>query len=1157
MRTERKVISGIMNLDDPNEVIPSGHHKYANNLIFKGSGGSLRAESVPGNIEILNGNLQTGNNVCIGTYYDQLKQRLFFFVYNTLGYDAIFVYDTKQNILPAASRTITTLLMSKIDSIENLFEFDPEYPIASVNILYRTDADGDILFWNDRKNRPMKLNLRDVDTLVNPTKVYGTAWKKSYLTVARPMPMLSPVCRYMDDASISINNLRSKAYQFRYRWVYRDFTKSTWSPYSRLFAPELVDDLVKDKDPTKNNKIKVEFEQGGNDVIKIEIAARHTIVEGFTEPFLVKTIDKPYADNFYYFLNDSSYPYIDVAESDQLFDYVPLKANAQELLNGNIVTYAGITEGVTSSVTLNVTPTIDSVVNTNTSALFSVELENNYTVNQLVNPPDIGGYYDIKMSETPQIGDVYAFTFTLRKKVANTGNADVTFTITITVDNTNNTTQGIQDALYTALVNNQNIIDYDLSFSIFKLSILTPPYYGVRITYYEDDVEPGNPLDYSCWVYTITKDFTYIGGLPPDPTGVNSACYKHKSRYKFGMCYFDEYGVTDGVITSSSLSIVTPEAVTANLTGTQMSIPRIRLSVSHQPPVWAKYFSFVRTNNLTVGDFKTIVALNTYQDGTYGYIGISAYQNNTRNLPVYEFTQGDRIRLFGVKNTGAAVSDYAVIDLVTSAQVPGSPASEIWIKVQYDAGVMGGFAGGTTQYVEVYTPAFNTPSGNTQLYYEFGETYAVGVNGSGQTYHKSDIQDQIVGAGAQPALYEFIRGDIYSRQRNGEWVLDMSMSDRFESKTTGNGRPFVEDPYAKQTYYPTLIRYSLEYQSGTDINRTNRFYAANFDEYDRERGDIQRLKTRGRQLRVFQNRACGVVPVLQNMVQTADGTGILTQSTQIINKIQYYAGEFGLGTQYCSLASSSQSDYFSDPVRGCQVRLSADGITPITELYKSHYFFAPLITKYNKVRTHISTRGKAKILGVYDQFHEEFITVMQQSTGTLPDKTEAYTFGFNEFRNAYTSFYDYSPEWICNVENLLISFMNGKLYTHDNTTNYAYFYATQYKPALTFVFNDTQNIKKRYNTITMLANKVWSPSTNGDIITNLGQTSSLQSTDFILRDDKIHAAFKRDSASTGGLLNGNVLKGNWAQIKLQPTNGNEFVNLYYIDLGILEPFNNR
>jgi len=180
-----------------------------------------------------------------------------------------------------------------------------------------------------------------------------------------------------------------------------------------------------------------------------------------------------------------------------------------------------------------------------------------------------------------------------------------------------------------------------------------------------------------------------------------------------------------------------------------------------------------------------------------------------------------------------------------------------------------------------------------------------------------------------------------------------------------------------------------------------------------------------------------------------------------------------------------------------------------------------------------------------------------QESAAGSDKSQPYTFGFNEFRNSYTSFYSFSPEWITKAENIVISWKNGVLYTHDNTTTYANFYGVQNKPSITLMLNQFPQIKKRYNTLTMLANKVWTPSTAGDITTNLSQTSSLQSTDFIFKDDKIHVSFKRDAASTGGLYNGNVLKGNWLRIKLSPVNGNEFVNLYYIESSILEPFYNR
>lgn len=1177
MKIERKLFSGIMNLDDPNEVMVGTHHREAFNVLFKGNPGEMRAESVPGNRSVSNPELAAGTNVCIGAYYDELRQRVFYFVYNSNGFDAIFSYDT-------ITRNITRLLMSKVNSNINepLFDFSPDYPIASVNILYRTEADGDILHWTDRYNRPMKFNLADVG---GEGGVYGNNWKKKYLTVARQTPTSSPICKYENDASLTINNLKSKVYQFRYRWVYRDFTKSVWGPWSRLFAPENVDDIANEINPTYNNAISVKVNSGDGDVIKIEIAARHSIDNTFSDQFLVETLDKAtllIGDNLQYdayrFYNDKAYQYLDVSESTQLFDYVPLKANAQELLNGNVIAYGGITEGrsaadyIGNAVSLSVTSSVSLAANTSTNPdPFVPYYYDQYVVNEGP-PPTVSGGLFIVFEGVPQVGEVYDFNFTIRKSIENEfGGYSTTYTNvtkTITVDASTDTQAELESALLLALQNDATFQANDLVAPsiLFKLNATNPNFptkRGIYIAGFELDVEPGGvDLYYMTYVSYANAGITRVGGgLPPDSTGVNTACYKHKSRYAFGICYFDEYGVTNGVMTTANMKILTPEIDATNLYESQLTIPVIDFSVSNRPPGWAKYYSFVRTSNLTVFDFKTIVTTDTYQDGAYGYLNIASYQTNKSNYPAYSFSKGDRVRIIGLRNNAESVSDYPVVGLVTSAEIGGSAAANgIWIKVPYYAINMSGFTAGQEYYIEVYSPALTTEDKN-QIFYEFGEVYQIKTDVNGNLVHGGQIQDQIIGAGARPATFKFVRGDIYSRQRDGKWILDKSMSDKYGSKVDGNGRPFVIDEYAKETYYPTLIRYSLEYQSGTSINQTNRFYAANFDEYDRERGDIQRLKIRGRQLRVFQNRACGVVPVLQAVVQTVDGSDVLSQSAQIINKIQYYQGDYGIGNQYMSLASSANADYFSDPVRGCQVRLSADGITPISELYKAHFYLNSLLIKYNKsTRGNISGQGKAKILAIYDQFNEEFVTVMQESAAG-DDKSNPYTFGFNEFRNSYTSFYNYSPEWITTAENLVISWKNGVLYTHDNTASYCNFYGVQYKPSITSIFNQYGQIKKRYNTITMLANKVWAPDTNGDITTNLGQRSKLSVSDFLFKDDKIHATFKRDAGAGVGtdaaLYNGNVLKGNWASIKLQPANGNEFVNLYYIELSILEPFYNR
>jgi hypothetical protein len=381
-------------------------------------------------------------------------------------------------------------------------------------------------------------------------------------------------------------------------------------------------------------------------------------------------------------------------------------------------------------------------------------------------------------------------------------------------------------------------------------------------------------------------------------------------------------------------------------------------------------------------------------------------------------------------------------------------------------------------------------------------------------------------------------------------IIEESFSDSFGLKLSSNSRPLVYDENAVNAYFPTLVRFSLPKEPGTNINNTNRFYPANMDEYDRQRGDIVRLKVRGSQMRVFQKRGCGMAGVLQNMLFNADGSGNLTQTNQIINKISYYQGDYGIGNLATSLTSSSNSDYFVDPIRGYQVRLSVDGMTPISALYKAQYYITNLANKYAIERSG-TLPGKAKVLGVYDFNEEEYVAVFQGYSGQ-----SNVTIGFNENRNSYSTFYDYAPEWITSAEGNIISFRNGQLYVHDSTT-YCNYYGTQNKPSVTLVFNDVETIKKRYNTMTLLANKVWAPDTNGDITTNLGQSSSLQPSDFLAKDDKWHAAFKRDASSSGGLYNGNVLKGGWSQIRLKPVNGNEFVNLFYIELGILEPFYNR
>lgn len=1126
MPVSQKKFSGIMNLDDANDVLPLTHHKDAHNIVFRGSSTNQLAQNIYGTRIINNPYLHSGVNVCIGSHYDSLKNRLFYFVANvdqtsSLHYDAIFMYDVNAN-------TVSRVLMNYVDSVVPLFYFSRYYPITSCNILYRTEEEGDILYWTDGLNRPMKVNIKEA---TSTPKKYGAFWLNQYLTVARYVPQYSPICKYNDDLSTNINNLKNKVFQFAYRWIYTDNTKSTFSPWSRMFTPANVDSLSTEINPTKNNVINVTYESGAQDVKSIEIIARNSISDTYSDAYSVITIDKDAmgipsnATSQYNFYNAQSYQFLDPVETTLLYSLIPIKANTQELLNGNQLIYGGITEGRTLDTVLNVTTSKALVQNVTIAGLTMADYDK---YNFFSDPLKIhNGFYYLIISNNPVVGDVYSFDISMVQYTDDIRVDENATSVSVTV--TTATQVAVQNQIFTALTTNAVMTAFGLNSAVFALNGGADPYfpgaYGVRIA--------GN-LTLNTWITDIYNyQYTYTPQpLPVDPTGLNTACYKHNARYGFGLVYYDEYGETNGVNTVSSMDFVTPEIVSTNLGGTALTIPALSFSINHAPPSWATSYSFVRTIDLTYSDFYTIFTFKTYKDTDYGYLDITPFQTNTNSYVKYDFAKGDRVRLVGKKNgvAAAVVPDYPILDMLLSYPTTASPG--FFLKVQYDSTTMSTFGTDNEWYIEVYTPSVNTSTSNTQVYYEFGETYEIGTDLHSNRVHLGQIQNQIIGVGSQPATFTFYRGDRYERQRSSLWIIDPSLSDKFSSKIVGNGRPLIVDPTAKETYYPTLVRYSQAYSQGTVVNETNIFYPANYDEYDRAKGDIRRLKVRGSQMRVFQSRGTGSVGILQNLIYNADTSENLIQTNKIINQIQYYQGNYGMGWMSTSLASSAGADYFVDPVRGYQLRVAQDGITPISELYKAQYYITDLATKYVKpVAGELG--GDAKILGTYDFFEEQYIAVFQP-TASMANITLA----FNEYKNCYTSFYDYSPEAINSIEGRVVSFRSGNIYVHDDTVNYNRFYGTQYSSSISFVFNEQNALKKDFNAITQDGSVVWTSPTNGDITTSLNQSSNLVSSDYEIMEGLYNAAFMRNANSLGGVIDGDYLKGTWLQIKLNNTSSN-------------------
>lgn len=1241
-----KQFSGFLNSDDSQEVIGLNQHAMAINGRFRGTGNNMRFENVPGTAEIPY-NKPAGNNECIGTFYDELRQRIFWFNYNSNGNHGIYQYTIATGI-------IVPVVLVGLNTDGDILAFTLNGSIYAVKMLYGDSLQGDTLYFNNSQKEPCQVNIQRA-----LTGGYGTI-KRSFINVIKAPSIRPPAVVYEDDNTVTVNNLRKKLFKVKLRYVYSNNNKSVTSSQSEIALPINYMDTAVDKDPTKNCRLAIVIATGENDVSKIEVLIAISEGKVFGDYFLAKVLDKSASsiasnDLFTYrFYNNEAYIPIDIVESVQLQDLVPLQANCVELLNGNVPIYGGILESFN--------PTLVTGTTTSTSIpQQTTQLPFIYVGSQSGNSGFGTGNIHIVLIGKVVVGDGF-----------NIYTTNQTITFTATVATTANVITGLAAA---AVVAGFTVVSSDTENLVI--------------------VKTGESLLRILQV-AVVRAVT------------DSPVYDWNSRGGFAIAYFDAAGRTIGAETNATMSFQT-----VNYTETMgvPNIPKIGLSITNRPPLHANYYHILRPKDLAKSKLLQWVSDRTYKDADFAYIGIENLNTYILNNPSssflqYDFATGDRIRfmkvLSGAVNTIYTNQDFEIQSQVLSPSINGIVQIGQFLKIALPA-TSGTFDFGTSDFynyfIELYTPAQSASEG-LETYYEFGERYAIGNAGTNLAFHQGMLQNQTPNL-VTPATFEFTKGDYYYRQRtintgaeysyhitagekgdgrftvgmtfdsttytdpnimtgnsplqslagfniatnNDRWILkigtgtfrfrikgsitatfydvdeifgfsfylqtndsivtvlvpsqvitvgthtytfdvpfqlttgqrififgysngdlrnskvfqqsdikitrdlsytvgivDPNFSDFFVSAVNANGRSMIVDSNAAQIFYPTLLRWGLSFDPDTNLNRTNTFREVNFDEIDRSKGQIWRMKVRDRIIRYFQERGCGQAGVYGKFVQSNNGN-FLTTTDEIItkNNVQYYAGIFGLGNQPTSLVSGKNQDYFVDPVRGYHLRLSGDGFTPISEIYKGQFYIQPLFVPYNNDYLRLNG-SRAKILGYYDYFEEQYVTILQG--GVLNGQTiQDYAFSFNEKRNSYCSFYDFNPEMIISANDITYSWKNGALYIHNDQGKNRNFYGIPFYPSITFIFNDKIAIKKTYQSLSYQANNVWTAPIEGDIIssqpnpqTGLVQTSVLRDFDFDVQEGLYYAALNFDMNSLPNkiqaIYEGDFLKGVWLQVKL-------------------------
>ena len=369
----------------------------------------------------------------------------------------------------------------------------------------------------------------------------------------------------------------------------------------------------------------------------------------------------------------------------------------------------------------------------------------------------------------------------------------------------------------------------------------------------------------------------------------------------------------------------------------------------------------------------------------------------------------------------------------------------------------------------------------------------------------------------------FFRGRVFSSGGSTVNLEDPNFSDFYISNVSSNGRANIFSPQAKQLTLPTDVRYSDTYVPNTNINGLSRFYGDAFETYDRVNGSIQKTTVRDNYLILFQELKIGYVPIMQSILedQGSGNAANVAISNKLLNKVRYFAGDFGIGLVPESMARFAGVIYFVDSNRGQVVKLS-DGLQPISTAGMDSYFTSKL--------TSIKSSPNVKVIGSYDPYNDEYIVSFKIATASNAGDA---TLAFSEMINRWTSFYSFIPDSGGYIFNQYITHKAGVLYTHNNNSSYGTFYGTNTGSYVDIVFNNSPTLIKTFLGFIEQSNTKWTPTV---ISTSNAQASSLNDTDLFEKEDVFFASFLRDSNSPNGLINGDDLKGNWIRLKLTESN---------------------
>ena len=979
---------------------------------------------------------------------------------------------------------------------------------------------------------------------------FGIDWQ--VLDVIKYPPEYEPLPEYISDSTKDTNRLRGSLFQFAYRYVYDDNERSVFSPISKVALPTSALTFSNDtgQSQTTDNCINVGIKTGSREVKSIEVAVRKNNTGSWQ---LLERIYKTYSDGdvsvgddldyTVVFYNDEALQPIDPSDAARVYDFVPLTAKQQDLIEKNRLIYADYTEGFDGvDIDVDMAVVTDYPQVGDIGERFTRKEPNTWKV-QAVPPGSLTffRYAVINLASFYEPGSTYivninapSHTYTDEENVLAPGvtlaqvygdyaskNIQAQAILTTTPETT---LEQFSDALCVSLRNGNNQNDAVIACNTYGyqgfntytgFTILSGTYGTPWLT----DEQLGIILtttDTSNGASSVLSDLSVV--ITRVKTSSVLETLKSNETKNFGIMYFDRAMRFGAINSSSDTSLFVPAQTSADQTH-PIARNLVSWSINHQPPDWAYYYSWAITRKTGIeyslyATFSVIESVNTKNNSEQNvFICVNQYildqneETSSFGVSAYQWQRGDRIRFVANMNDDF---DYNTIPAVLDFEILGtldpSDSGDNSTYLKNDVGDYVLDAGGNkikdpkqkgivvpyfyydsygikvnTTVVEIYRPAKRIEE---PVYFAFGGIQPILNPAKDTRAHGStdgvDQQWNPDGTLKQPATGQFTCGDAYLRFR------------------------------AMYNFFPVE---SFEYTDNFDSEAISIGVANIENRTMRRQQFFSNLRHGGRYIENTQINDISkfIYDDFIALPQKYGAIGYIKEIDFTLKVYQLYkSASIYIGRQGLTQADVGRSDvlFASNNTLGT-VTLSASNYG--TSHPYSCYHHERGIYGYdlnsgviwrdsgNGIRaisqmedgdTSVPYKIKVFTQSRARTFQQNGVKVFTAYDGRydivyfcFADQTDAsksYTIGFHEPSNRWVSFYSFLPEFITSMNQSVLSWRYGKLWLHNEGTRMN-FYGQQFSSSVKVVSNVQPTVKKRFLAIVQHATAVWNLASQGDV----------------------------------------------------------------------------